>query len=96
MLRCVESLLYNDIYLFCCISQVGSTDGRDCSLDFSADPDQCNLQTTPQGRSWTSPSGGSVGVAFGQFMGGSNKAPIKPFAGLNSYNSNDGLTLIQD
>lgn len=77
------------------VIKVGNSGDTDCNAGFSSDPDTCNIGTTPQARSWTSPSGGSVGVAFGQFMGGSNKAPIKPFAGLMSYNSNDGLTLIQ-
>ena len=75
--------------------QVGSTEDRKCDLDHNSGTDNCNFATTPQGRSWSSPSGGSVGVAFGQFMSGSNMAPIKPFKGLMSYNANGGLTVIK-
>ena len=80
----------------CTISvQVGSTEDRKCDLDHESGTDDCNYASSGQARSWRSPSGGSVGVAFGQFMGGGNKAPKKPFKGLMSYNANGGLTVIK-
>ncbi|XP_067947416.1 fibrocystin-L-like [Watersipora subatra] len=75
---------------------VGSTDQRDCSMAYDADPDSCNLDTTSTARSWTSNSGGSIAMAFGQFMSGSNVAPSKPWKGLMTYNSNAGLTTVKD
>jgi len=67
---------------------------RECSLGFSSDPDSCNMVISSRLRGFSSPSGGSIATAFGQFMGSDNNAPDKAWAGLMSYNAIDGITRI--
>lgn len=82
------------VFNFSSFLQVGRTSLDQCSLNYNSDPDSCNIDTSAKVRSFSSPSGGHVGLVFGQFMSGSNLAPKKPFKGLMSYNSISGLTRV--
>jgi hypothetical protein len=74
---------------------VGQTSSFDCVNDRLPSPDD-NSELSANSRPSSPPNGGMVGLVFPNYNSGSNKAPLKPFKGLMSYNAIGGLTTISD
>ena len=53
-----------------------------------------NMVISAQSRSWRTDSGGKVGIGWSNFNSGSNKACVKPFAGLMTYQAIRGKTIV--
>jgi hypothetical protein len=73
---------------------VGTTSAFDCVTD-AVDRADHNIQLSGQGRSWAGGVHGRVGISWPSFTAGSNKAPEKPFFGVMSYPSINGLQTIE-
>ena len=67
---------------------VGATSSFDCALDVARSTVNLALRLSGSGRA---SNGGKIGITFGNFMGGSNNAPIKPWAGIKTYPAISGL-----
>ena len=62
--------------------------GRSSSFVCGSKPlENNNYILSDNGRSWTSPNGGAVGISFASFLSGSNNAPLKPFTPSMTYNA---------
>lgn len=71
---------------------IGTTSSFDCSSD-RVDGADDNIALSGNSRSFDNSR--RTGVAFGTFGSGSNNAPIKPFAGIMSYQAIKGLTILE-
>ncbi|XP_060603397.1 fibrocystin-L-like isoform X3 [Ruditapes philippinarum] len=74
---------------------VGQTSSFDCANDRLPSPDN-NTVLSANSRPSSPPNGDMVGLVFPNYISESNKAPLKPFKGLMSYNAIGGLTTISD
>ena len=74
-------------------SFVGTSSSFDCNTDVS--PGGPNIILSAQARSWRSPGGGKIGIAFPTFSSSSNKAPQKAFNGIKSYQAIRGLMTVR-
>jgi hypothetical protein len=71
---------------------VGTTSSFDCTTD-RVDGSDHNIELSANSRSFDSSR--RIGITFGTFNSGSNKAPVKPFVNIMSYQAIMGLTILQ-
>ena len=72
---------------------IGTTSSFDCNKDVT--PNTGNVKLSGLARPIMAPTGGMIGMVFPNFMSADNKAPVKPFPNMMSYNQIAGIMRIK-